>query len=100
MSDPTFYSPQHFDGELGTPSIHLDLHYDPGAGHAHTLRAAVVSVDGDSPIHRVVLSHENGWDSYSPFIAGGTTATFSQADLNSLGFNVIENVVGITGMSI
>jgi hypothetical protein len=101
VGTPTWTSPLHYDSGGATyPGIHADFNFNPGVGQVHTILSIVVTRDAASPYDRVRITrgidHTN-W--VSPIIPVGS-GTVTQGQANANGFTVMEDINGITALSI
>jgi len=92
---PTFTSPLHYDSDGSAPGIHFDLFYNPGVGNVHTLLSINVTCDVGSPYSTMHIRHPDGTEWVSPTIPPGT-GSFTQAQINSQGFTVLEDCASFT----
>ena len=101
MGTATWTSPLHYDsGGPNDPGLHADFNFTPGVGAVHTIQSIVVTRDAASPYDRVETTHANNFTNWiSPIIPVGTT-TLTKAQINAQGFTVMEDINGITAVTI
>lgn len=101
MGTPTWTSPLHYDsGAPGEAGIHADFNFTPGVGQVHTIQSITVTRDAASPYDRVEVTRANGMTNWiSPIMPIGS-GTITKGQANAVGFTVMEDINGITALTI
>jgi len=100
MGTGTWTSPLHYDTDSTGPGVHADFNFNPGVGQVHTILSIDVTHDAASPYDRVEITHATDHTNWiSPIIPVGS-GTITQGQANAVGFVVMEDINGITAVSI